>query len=694
MLKWSTLGRAGGAGMPAPLPMPRECRDTLFLLAVIAWVVLPHATRLPLWCAVMTGAVLVWRAVLAWQARPLPGVLVRVALLALAVGATWFSHRTVLGRDAGVTLIVVLLALKTLELRARRDAFVVFFLGFFTLLTHFFFSQSLLTALAILVALLGLMTALVNAHMPAGTPTLWQSARIALRLAAVGTPVMIALFLLFPRLAPLWGLPSDSQLGRTGLSFSMRVGQIAQLVLDDSVAMRIRFDGTPPRRQDLYFRGPVLSDFDGREWRPRALLRPNEPPANLQIAGEPVRYEVTLEPSHRPWVFTLEATPQPPQLAGQRIKPTPDLLWLSEAPLTDIVRYRAESHTAFRYGPATRRGVSVDDRDLPTGFNPRTLQWAVDLRRDPRFAQGNDAGLVQFVLNHLRTQGYTYTLEPGVYGDNAADEFWFDRKAGFCEHFASAFAVLMRAADVPARIVTGYQGGDINPVDGFWTVRQSDAHAWVEVWLDGDGWVRIDPTAAVAPGRTGSIDRLRPTPGPVAAALNAIAPRFAVVNLRLMWEALNNRWNQWVLNYTQSRQLDLLRSLGFQSPSWQHLGYLLAGAVTVASLLGAVVSLWQRRRVDPWLALLGQARTALVRRGVAVSAQATPRELAQAARQRWGSAAQALCDWLMGLEALRYAGQPTSAGIATLRREWKQLQREIPGVPSRRPTTEGPARAT
>ncbi|MFM8610552.1 MAG: transglutaminaseTgpA domain-containing protein [Burkholderiaceae bacterium] len=691
MLKWPTLARAGGTGVTAPLPMPRECRDTLFLLAVLAWVVLPHAARLPLWCAVMTGAVLVWRAVLAWQARPLPGVLVRVALLALAVGATWFSHRTVLGRDAGVTLIVVLLALKTLELRARRDAFVVFFLGFFTLLTHFFFSQSLLTALAILLALLGLMTALVNAHMPAGTPTLWQSARIALRLAAVGTPVMIALFLLFPRLAPLWGLPSDSQLGRTGLSSSMRVGQIAQLVLDDSVAMRIRFDGAPPRRQDLYFRGPVLSDFDGREWRPRALLRPNEPPANLQIAGEPVRYEVTLEPSHRPWVFTLEATPQPPQMAGQRIKPTPDLLWLSESPLTDLVRYRAESHTTFRYGPATRRGVSVDDRDLPTGFNPRTLQWAVDLRRDPRFAQGNDAGLVQFVLNHLRTQGYTYTLEPGVYGDNAADEFWFDRKAGFCEHFASAFAVLMRAADVPARIVTGYQGGDINPVDGFWTVRQSDAHAWVEVWLDGNGWVRIDPTAAVAPGRTGSIDRLRPTPGPVAAALDAIAPRFAVVNLRLMWEALNNRWNQWVLNYTQSRQLDLLRSLGFQSPSWQHLGYLLAGTVTLASLLGAAVSLWQRRRVDPWLALLAEARTALARRGVAVSAQATPRELAQAARQRWGSAAQALCDWLMRLETLRYAGSasPSSAGIATLRREWKQLQREIPGVPSRRPMAQG-----
>lgn len=661
--------------------MPRETRDTLFLLGVIAWVVLPHAARLPLWCVLMSAAVLLWRGALAWQARALPGLWVRVALLALAIGATLFSHRTVLGRDAGVTLIVVLLALKTLELRARRDAFVVFFLGFFTLLTHFFFSQSLLTALAMVVALLGLLTALVNAHMPAGRPTLWQSGRIALRLAAVGTPVMLALFMLFPRLAPLWGLPSDAHSGRSGLSASMRVGQVAELALDDSVAMRVRFEGAVPRRQDLYFRGPVLSDFDGREWRPRVQLR-NSTPVNLQVSGEPVRYEVTLEPSNRPWVMTLEATVEPPQSAALRVKPTTDLLWLSESPLTDLVRYRAQSHPTFRYGPASRAAISPDDRDLPTGFNPRTLQWAVDLRRDPRFAQGNDEGLVNFVLEHLRTQGYRYTLEPGVFGDNTADEFWFDRKAGFCEHIASSFAVLMRALDIPARVVTGYQGGDINPVDGIWTVRNSDAHAWTEVWLAGQGWVRVDPTAAVAPGRTGSFERLRPAPGAVATALSAIAPQFALVNLRAMWEALNNRWNQWVLNYTQSRQLDLLRSLGFNAPTWQDLGYLLAGLLSALSLIGAGVALWQRRRTDPWVALLVQARDVLSRRGVRTPAQATPRELATAARQRWGAAAQALADWLMQLEALRYAPRAADGNatrIATLRRQWKQLQRQLPG---------------
>ena len=677
---------------PRTARLPREGRDTLFLLAVVAWVVLPHAGRLPLWCMLMTAAVLVWRGWLAWHARPLPGPLLRWTLLALAVGATLFSHNTVVGRDAGVTLIVVLLALKTLELRARRDAFVIFFLGFFALLTHFFFSQSLLTALAILIALLGLLTALVNAHMPAGDPPLWQSARIALRLTAVGTPVMLVLFLLFPRLAPLWGLPADGQIGRTGLSDRLRVGMVTQLALDDSVAMRVRFEGTPPRRQDLYFRGPVLSDFDGLEWRPRPTPRiTGGVIPNLELQGEPIRYQVTLEPSSRPWLLTLEATGQAPEWPGRQPTATRELVWLADSPITDVVRYSVRSHAIYRYGPTDRRGISPDDRDLPSGFNPRTLQWGMDLRRDPRFAQGNDAELVNFVLQHLRTQGYTYTLEPGPYGSNAADEFWFDRKAGFCEHFASAFAVLMRAVDIPARIVTGYQGGDINPVDGLWTVRNSDAHAWVEIWLADQGWIRVDPTGTVAPGRVGSIDRLRPAPGPVAAALNAIAPNFALINLRAAWEALNNRWNQWVLNYTQSRQLDLLRHLGFASPSWQDLGYLLAGLLAVTGLGGAAMSLWQRHRVDPWVALLATVRHSLARRGLRVPTQATPREMAMAARQRWGESAAALQDWLLRLETLRYAASARSAashtpptgltrarGLATLRREWKQLQRSLP----------------
>jgi hypothetical protein len=248
--------------------LPRDTRDTLFLLAVIGWVVLMQVAHIPWWCSALTVGVLLWRGRLALHNQPLPGWPWRLGLLLLTLAATAFTHQTLLGRDAGVTLVVVLLALKTLELRARRDAFVVFFLAFFTLLTHFFYSQSLLTAAGILIALLGLLTALVNAHRPVGRPPLMRSARIAAGMAALGAPIMLVLFLLFPRMAPLWGLPDDGMAGRSGLSNSMRVGEIARLVLDDRVALRLRFDGPPPPQAQLYFRGPVLSDFDGVEWRP------------------------------------------------------------------------------------------------------------------------------------------------------------------------------------------------------------------------------------------------------------------------------------------------------------------------------------------------------------------------------------------------------------------------------------------
>ena len=248
--------------------LPRDSRDTLFLLLVIAAVVLPQVVHLPLWCSGLVAGVLIWRGTLAWKSQPLPNRWWLVTLLIIAVAATFSTHRTILGRDAGVTLLVILLALKTLELRAQRDAFVVFFLGFFCMLSNFLFSQSLLTAFAMLVALMGLLTALVNAHMPVGKPPLMAAAKIAGKMALLGAPIMVVLFMLFPRLAPLWGMPGGPTQGKSGLSADMRVGTIAKLALDDSIAMRIKFEGKAPAARDVYLRGPVLSSFDGREWLP------------------------------------------------------------------------------------------------------------------------------------------------------------------------------------------------------------------------------------------------------------------------------------------------------------------------------------------------------------------------------------------------------------------------------------------
>lgn len=656
--------------------LPRESRDTFFLLAVIAWVLLPQINHLPWWCSALAAGMLLWRGRLAFSSRALPGRWWLLGLLVLSVAATLLTHRTLLGRDAGVTLIVILLALKTLELRAKRDAFVVFFLSFFTMLTNFFYSQSLLTAFSMLLGLLGLLTALVNAHMPVGKPPLIQAVKTASWMALLGAPVMVLLFVLFPRLAPLWGVPSDAMTGRSGLSATMQVGTIASLALDSSVAMRIAFEGSPPPQRDLYFRGPVLSSFDGREWRPSYSSRfPSRYRLtdNLTVLGPPISYEVTLEPTSRPWLFVMEAAAQSPVLPNLRARMGSDLQWLTDRPITDLVRYKVQSHPAFRHGPEKQEVGLQEFVELPPGFNPRTLALAAEMRRDPRYAQGGTQALVQAAMERLRTGGYLYTLQPGVYGPNTADEFWFDRKEGFCEHIASAFVVLMRAMDIPARIVTGYQGGEANSVDGFWVLRQSDAHAWTEVWQAGQGWVRVDPTSAVSPGRTGAFQRLAAPQGVVSQALGNFNPTLAA-QLRATWEAVNNRWNQWILNYTEGKQLQLLRDLGFESPSWEDLGYVLIGIMVFVSLVGVVWGLWERSRHDPWLRLLGRVRKQLGKAGLASHAGTSPRQLAAQVLERYGNEGQALYNWLLQLEAQRYAGTPAGgAPLAQLKKQYARL---------------------
>ena len=665
--------------------LPRDSRDTLFLLAVVGWILLPQVNALPVWASVLAYGVLLWRGWLAWHARPLPGRWWLLAALAVAVAGTLFTHKTILGRDAGLTLVTMLLALKTLELRARRDAFVVFFLGFFAMLGNFFFSQSLLTAGAMVIGLLGLLTALVNAHMPVGKPPLSESARMAGKMVLLGAPIMAALFVLFPRMGPLWGAPNDTSTGRSGLSPTMQIGNIAKLALDDSIALRVRFDlpggGAPPSWQ-LYFRGPVLGSFDGREWRslsaPPDGMQRVQPPADLVVSGPGIRYEVTMEPNQYPWVLAMDAAQEAPDLPGRRVRMAPDLQWFTNRPISELVRYQATSYADFRHGPLQMTPQLRVFTELPAGYNPRTLQLAADMRRDPALAQADTATLVDAAMEKLRTGGFSYTLEPGVYGQHAADEFWFDRKEGFCEHIASSFVVLMRALDIPSRIVTGYQGGDLNSVDGFWTLRHSDAHAWAEVWQAGKGWVRVDPTAAVAPGRIGVAGRLQAPRGVVGNAFATMVSPTVLASIRAGWEALNNGWNQWVLNYAQTSQINLLKKIGFTAPSWEDLLRVLAGLVAGVALVAVVWARWERSRRDPWLQLLDQARQRLQAAGLPLGPAVPARSMAQQARQHFGDAAAPASHWLLQLEMLRYApggenSAHTSRTLATLRREFHQL---------------------
>jgi transglutaminase-like putative cysteine protease len=666
--------------------LTRDARDTLFLLSLIGWTVLPHLFHLPLWCAVLTAAVLLTRGVLALKGVALPNRWSLVGVLVLTTGLTFWSYGSLLGKEPGVAMAVALMAIKTLELRARRDAFVVFFLGFFLILTQFLYSQSLLVALAMLVSVWGLLSALVLASMPVGKPPLSLVMRVAGKTALLGAPLMVLMFMLFPRINPLWGVPQDNQ-SSMGLSNTMSFGSVAVLAQNEGVAMRLRFDGPPVPAQAAYFRGPVLGRFDGMEWTvqqpsfPAALT----PRADLAVRGEAIGYEVTLEPLRLKSIPLLDASTVAPQIDGVRVTQTDDLQWLADQPLYSRVRFRSVAHTDFSHGPLVPLIGLQDYIDLPAGYNPRTLAWAMAMRRQPRYAEASADVLAAALMEHIRTGGYSYTLTPGAYGEvdarSAVDEFWLDRKLGFCEHFAAAFVVVMRALDVPARVVTGYQGFDATPVDGYHVVRHSNAHAWAEYWREGVGWVRADPTTAVAPERVLSNRRLVAAPGLMDGALGLVGPR-VLAQFREGWEAVNNRWNQWVLDYSRGTQLDLLARMGFSQPDWQDLAWLMVAACGGLSLAATGWAWWERQRIDPWKRQMTQLRAAVLRLGVPSADHDSPRTLAQRVRTQLGESAEPLARAFDAIDAARYGRHAQTRPDPQLTREFTAHARRLAQVAS------------
>ena len=636
--------------------LPREARDTLFQLAVVAWTILPHTAHLAGWCTALAAVLLFWRGWIALANGPLPGRAPVVTVMLVAVGLTLLTERSLLGKEAGVTMLVVLLALKMLEMRGRRDALVVFFLGFFLALTQCLYSQSLLIGLSMAVSTWGLLTAQVLSSMPVGKPPLKRAAGLAARSALLGLPLMAALFLLFPRIGPLWGLPQDA-VGRTGLSSTLRMGEVADLANDDSIAFRIRFEGAVPAPSALYFRGPVLSQFDGTEWRSASGALRTSRSADLRRKGSAVAYEMILEPIRLPLLPLLEATPPHaedlPMLPGWVSQMDADLRWHTDRIVAERVRLRARAWLQFSHGPQVMDPALATLTQLPDRSNPRALKWARELRARPEWVGAPADGLAAELMRHIATEKFTYTLVPGAYGRDAVDEFWFDRQQGFCEHFAVSFVVMMRAMGVPARVVTGYQGAEAPDADGWRVVRQSNAHAWAEYWMPGQGWRRADPTSAVAPDRVSASRSLVPRTGLVAGALQSMNPALAL-ELRRLWERMDNRWNQWVMSYSRTRQFDLLQSLGVESPDWRDLVLVLLSMLSALALAAAVWAWLDKRRVDPWVRLHARIRAKLLKLGVPSQPHDGPRALAQRLRAGLGDAAEPLAQALDHLDRLRY----------------------------------------
>lgn len=566
--------------------LTRDKADTLLLLASAVLVLAPHTTHLPLWVSLLCGATLAWRAAITLRGKRMPPALVLLPVAVAAMAGVQFSYETLLGKDAGVAMLVLLVAFKMLEMHARRDLFVVIFLCFFLVLTNFFYAQGIGSAVLMVASVLLLLATQLSFQFTGAVPPLRTRLAMAGRMLAFAAPIAIVLFVVFPRIqGPLWTMPGDAGGARSGLSDTMAPGQMSNLALSEEPAFRVRFLTPAPVQAQLYWRGPVLDFFDGLTWS-RGASQASGRDLHLLVRGDPVDYEVTLEPSQSRWVFTLEMPGELPTVPGHSLRISPQFELTADEALNSRVRYRASSHPQFTF----QGGPTLDDARrwllLPYGFNPRALAAGRELRNIP-----DPKGRVEAVLAQFREQPFQYTLAPPLLGRHTVDEFLYGTRSGFCEHYSGAFVFLMRAAGIPARVVTGYQGGEINPLDGFMTVRQSDAHAWAEVWIAGTGWQRVDPTAAVAPERVRrGLDASVPRPAPFGIeALRGMNPfqgrsNAWMVQLRNAVNAVNNGWNQWVLNYTPERQREVVRELQRKLFGWPFVALLTSVVVALLVL--------------------------------------------------------------------------------------------------------------
>ncbi|MDR2366471.1 MAG: DUF3488 and transglutaminase-like domain-containing protein [Zoogloeaceae bacterium] len=617
---------------------------------------LPHIYYLPAWLSV-TVTLLFLSCAAQWRyGYRVTRAWIRVLLtLAICAGIA-FQYGFNPGRDSGIAMLTILAGMKLMELKSRRDSVVLLMLCHFLLLTHYFYSQNLLTGLWLIFSVLMVTAALLRIHAAANVairPLIGRAARLILQ----ALPFMLALYLLFPRVSgPLWGVPQDAYGARTGLGNSMSPGSISRLSNDEGIAFRVQFVGAAPPRRQLYWRGPIFNYYDGNTWRGRDFS--SAAPA-LEKRGQPLRYVMTLEAHRRNWLLPLE---MPDEVVGLASRMSADGVLYSAQPILARTRVEMVSYPDYRLEARLAANRRIDNLQLPENYNPRTLALAASWRAET----ADSRQLAARALDYFRRENFFYTLEPPLSGRNAIDDFLFNTRQGFCEHYAAAFVALMRAAQVPARVVTGYLGGELNPVDGFLVVRQSAAHAWAEIWVEGEGWLRVDPTGVIPEDRVSANAQ---------AARRIAAPEFAgqaidwLQQARYRWEALNNRWNQWVLGYTPERQREVLAALGLSNPNLRRI--LLALAIVMGGLL-LLFTLWllyprRAKPADPALRVWRKALTYLRRKkGVTAPDWETPLALAQRLRSpALLHLAQLVCD-------ARYAGQPPK--ISSLRQALKALK--------------------
>jgi transglutaminase-like putative cysteine protease len=569
-----------------------DVRNVLWLLAAMAFVVAPHLLRLPNWLAIFFLAVVAWRAWISWSALRSPPRLLMWAITILALAGVFVGFGRIVGREGGVALLILMAALKLLEMRNQRDVILCIYLGFFLVLTNFLFSQSIPLGLYMIACVWIFVGTLVGFNRVGRSATVGDRLRPAAALLIQALPLMVAFFILFPRTTgPLWALPTDSRSGLSGLSDTMTPGNIANLIKSDALAFRVQFEGgeLPPYR-NLYWRGPVMVDFDGATWKMRNYVSGGR--VDHPRREHAVRYTVHLEPTGKNWLFALDIPGSVP--AGATL--LSDMQMRYRRPLMERLRYDMTSYIDYRFGLNANKVQLESALRYDENRNPRTValgkQWA---------AENPDARAILSRAAILYNSGtFAYTLEPPLLDrEHPFDDFLFNSKQGFCEHYAGSFTLLMRAAGVPARVVTGYQGGEVNPLNGELIVRQADAHAWAEIWVEDQGWVRVDPTASVSPMRVENGVNAAMGPIGVMPALIQADPTGLIGNIRYAWHAANSQWEEWVVGYNLDRQREFFTNLGYPSVDWRTLGFWPMAAVIgvgVAVMIGLLVHERPQRR--------------------------------------------------------------------------------------------------
>ncbi len=646
--------------MNAPVA-PALQRNIPWLLLALAWIIAPHLDHLPLWITLLCLALGIWRWAAARRNAPLPNKWLLLALAGTSGFGVLLTYNTITGRDAGVALLIVMLALKLMEMRSVRDGIVMIFLGYFLVITNFLYTQSISMGLYMLVAVLAITATLVGLNQPVTALTARRKIRLAAVLLGQGLPLMIVLFVFFPRApSPLWGTPDPTPSAVTGLSDSMSPGDISRLGLSGAVAFRAEFDGAAPAPQLRYWRGPVFWHYDGRTWTEGQRRRPAA--VTLHVEGEPVSYVVTLEPHHQRWLFALDFPVSLPPSSSM----SDDFQVLAAAPARQRLRYQLTSQPRYRVETELRPLARKHALQLPSGFNPRTRQLAASWRE----RAASDRAIADLALEMFASQPFFYTLSPPPLGIHAVDDFLFDSRRGFCEHYASSFVFLMRAAGIPARVVTGYQGGEHNPIGNYLIVRQSDAHAWSEIWLEGQGWVRIDPTARIAPQRVeAEAGLLAALPAGEALPLFTRMDFGWLRQVRFGWDLVNYNWHKWVLGYSQKRQAELLSRLGLGLESARGMAYALLIGIGGLMLLFAAAMLWRLRAAprDPAVAAYRRFCAKLAGAGLARGDGEGPADYAaRVAKARPDLAARAASIANLYI-ALRYRPHPDPAALKRLR---------------------------